>query len=504
MTRNCRLWGGAALGVWASLLASCALTPVQALAQSVGAATAADPQADAEKTAFLAMPEADRKAVQEGLGWLGLYSGAVDGAWGRRTRDSILKFQASQSAPTDAIVSPPQLAALTAAARKARAAVGFEVVDERRSGVRIGAPLKILTKIAMLGGDVTMEAPDGSVALAFHTRAGDEPTLASLYAKLIADANGRKVTYKAIKADDFFVVAGEEGARKFYTRFAKSPPDWAGGPALRGFTFAYPKDQSDDLDKVALAVANSFEPFAAAATGPDAAAITWRDIVRQGPATHAAASNAPSQPVASPAPPAPSQPAAIAPKPPALATGLVVAPGQALTAIAPAECADATVDGKPAKLLRADAASGLALLAGDFSPAGTSPRLAPASGELVTLSIAQGGEGSLSKPKLQASVATLWGGEGTQQVVAALTKSATGAPVFDRSGALAALVAPVRREPPRVAGVALAEPHPMIPSDVISRFLGTSAVSRADGPELGTGDIAREKRAAIVEVACRP
>ncbi len=516
MARNCREWGGAALGVWASLLASCALVPVQALAESVSAAASADPQADAQKAAFLALPEADRKAVQDGLGWLALYSGVVDGAWGKRTRDSILKFQASQSAPTDGVVSAPQLAALKAAARRARAAVGFEVIDERRSGVRIGAPLKILTKIAMVGGDATIEAPDGSVALAFQARQGDEPTLASLYAKLIADSNGRKVTYKAIKADDFFVVAGEDGARKFYTRFAKSPPDWAEGPALRGFTFSYPKDQSDDLDKVALAVANSFEPFAVSSTSLDAAAraaasaITWRDIAKQAPASDVAASNPPSQPATPLATPTPSQPADAAaptPAPATLATGLVVAPGQALTAMAAAECVNATVDGKPAKIVRADAASGLALLAGDFSPAGTPPRIGAAAGELVALSLSEGAErsdGSPGKPKLEASAAILSGGEGAQMVVAALTKHGTGAPVFDRRGGLAALVAPIRSEPPRVAGVALAEPHPMIASDVISRFLGTSPVSRADGPELGAGDIAREKRAAIVEVACRP
>ncbi|HEY1944626.1 MAG TPA: peptidoglycan-binding domain-containing protein [Roseiarcus sp.] len=492
MSRNCRLWKGAVLGGALALL----LAPYEALAENAALtpAPSADARTDAQKAAFLAMPDADRKAVQDALGWLGLYTGAVDGAWGKRTRDSILAYQASQSAPADGVVAASQLAAMRAAARKARAAVGFEIVDERRSGVRIGAPLKILPKIAMVGGDATIEAPDGSVALTMQARAGDQPTLAALYAKLNAESNGRKVTYKAIKADDFFVVAGEDGARKFYTRFAKSPPDWADGPSLRGFTFSYPKDQAGDLDKVALAIANSFEPFSSSPSSLDtaaaraASALTWRDIVKPAPMNEAAAPSSPN-PVAAAPPPAPAT----------LATGLVVGPGQAVTAAAPADCATVTVDGKPAKILRADAASGLALVGGDFSANGAPPRIGVASGDLVALSISD--DAGAAKPTLAATPATL---AGPDMVVAALAKSAAGAPLFDRKGGLAALVAPIRSEPSRVAGVALAQPHPAIGSDAVARFLGLSLSAPGQGPDLGVGDIAREKGAAVVEVACRP
>ncbi len=144
-----RFWGGALLG----LLAACAAHN-SALAQTAAPTpqSSVDARTEAQKSAFLAMPEADRKAVQDALGWLGLYNGAVDGAFGKRTRDSILAYQTSVKATADGVVSAPQLAALKAAAQKARAAVGFELIDERRSGVRIGAPLKILDKIAMIGG----------------------------------------------------------------------------------------------------------------------------------------------------------------------------------------------------------------------------------------------------------------------------------------------------------------------------------------------------------------
>jgi hypothetical protein len=364
------------------------------------------------------------------------------------------------------------------------------LIDERRSGARIGAPLKILDKIAIVGGDVTLEKAGGSVTLAFPYRTGADADLAALYAKLTADEKGRKIAYKAMKADDFFVVAGELAGRKFYTRFAKGPANWPGGPELRGFTFSYPSDEAADLDELALAVANSFEPFSSSAASLDAAAaratssLTWRDIVKIAPAD-SAVKTPPSAPELT-------------------ATGLIVAPGQTLTAIAQADCANPTVDGKAAKTLRADASSGLALLGGDFGAGAEPPRFGAAFADLVVLSLEPGA--TPGKTTLEASVATPTpAGEGSQAIVAALTKSASGAPVFDRKGALEALVAPIKGEPKRVAGVALAEPHAVIALDAIKRLLGAAgAEAPADAPGLGAGDIAREKRASIVPIVCRP
>ena len=162
-----RFWGGALLG----LMAACA-APHSAFAETAAPApqSAPDPAMEAQKSAFLAMPEADRTAVQDALGWLGLYNGAVDGAFGKRTRDSILAYQRKVDATADGTVTAAQLAALKAAAQKARAAVGFELIDERTSGVRIGAPLKILDKIATIGDAATLEKAGGAVTLAFQYR----------------------------------------------------------------------------------------------------------------------------------------------------------------------------------------------------------------------------------------------------------------------------------------------------------------------------------------------
>jgi len=479
------------------------------------ATAAADAKLEAQKAAFLAMPEADRKAVQDALGWLDFYNGTVDGAFGKRSRDSILAYQQSVGATPDGIVSPAELEALKTAAQRARAAVDFALVDDRISGVRIGAPLKLLTRLKPSSADTTLQSGDGGVSLALQARAGagDDAGLAALYAQRSAEAGGRKISYKAIKAAEFFVVAGEDKGEKFYTRFAKSPADWPEGPILRGFAFAYPSERSSDFDKLALAVANSFDPFADTPASHGAArmqvvsARSALDIARV--ATGAPALAAPviglspgSRPT--PTPPSGQTPAPAATAPAELrATALFVAPGQALTALPVVACADLAVDGKPAKILRADAPSGLTLIGGEFGAGAAAPTLAAGATDLVALSLspAAGGKSTLeASPGAAAPV-----GEGTFAIVAALTKSASGAPAFDRRGALAGVVATVKDEPRRVGAVAIAEPHRLIGAEAIAAFLGLPlAAAPTQAASLSAGEIAAGERGALAEVVCRP
>ena len=148
-----------------------------------------------------------------------------------------------------------------------------------------------------------------------------------------------------MKPNAFFVVSGQDGAQKFYSRFEKNE---GMNPPIRGFTFSYPA-LAKDLDRVALAVANSFEPFPPAGeTAANAAGAT--------------------ETAPSPATPSPSPP------PASVATALIIAPGKALTALKPDLCPNPVLGGKQARFERTDA-TGLAILAGDFGGKAEAPRL---------------------------------------------------------------------------------------------------------------------------------
>ena len=406
------------------------------------------------KAAFLALPEATRKAVQEALVWLGLYVGVNDGEFGKRTHDAILAFQANVKAPADGALSPPLLNALLAAAQKAREAAGFQVVSDPKTGAKLGAPLKLLSA-------------RGGARLDFAS--SPDADLGALYTRLSAATPTRKIAYKAIKPDAFFVVSGQDGLVRFYTRFDKNS---AATPPIRGFTFSYPASQSAALDRIAIAIANSFTPFPESAAAP--------------PTGAAISAGAPPAPSSSPPPPAVPQPAA---------TALVVAPGKAVTALKTDGCANPTVAGKPVRIERGDAATGLAIIAGDFASKGEAPRFGAPAQDLVIL--------GFSGPRLAASSASFAGGEARPVVVAAVDKSAGGGPVFNRRGALVGIVAPIADEPKRVAGVALAAPHVLIASEAVRAFLGAGEPASEGAASLSAGDIAALEKNALVPVFCQ-
>lgn len=409
---------------------------------------AADAAFAAQKAAFLALPEATRKTAQEALVWLGLYVGVNDGEFGKRTQDAILAFQASVKAPADGILTPPLIKALLAAAQKVREAASFQVVSDPKTGAKIGAPLKLLNA-------------RGGARLDFASNA--DPDLGALYARLSAATPTHKIAYKAIKPDAFFVVSGQDGATMFYTRFDKNP---AATPPVRGFTFAYPAAQTAQLNRVAIAVANSFEPFPETAPAPAASST-----------------------LATPA----SAPPAVVPQ--AAATALVIAPGKALTALKTDDCPNPTIAGKPVRVERADAATGLAMLAGDFRANPEPPRFGAPAQDLVIL--------GFDGPRLAASPASLTGGDAPPVVTAAVSKSAGGGPAFDRRGALVGLVAPIVGEPKRVAGVVLAAPHALIAPESVRAFVGGGESASESAAPLSAGNIAAREGHALLAVFCQ-
>ncbi|MFD0937722.1 serine protease, partial [Methylobacterium trifolii] len=61
-------------------------------------ATVPDPAFEAMRTAFEALPEAERKAIQDALVWGGDYNSVVTGGFGRRTFEALNAFRARAGA----------------------------------------------------------------------------------------------------------------------------------------------------------------------------------------------------------------------------------------------------------------------------------------------------------------------------------------------------------------------------------------------------------------------
>ncbi len=176
----------------------------------------------AAKSGVPALPEATRKAAGR-TRWSGsdLQRG---GRWRLRPSNARrnLALEASAKAPPNGALSASELKATPAAADKAREAVGFKVVNDPKSGARIGAPTKLIGERARSN-------------LNFASSTDADPRSALRAA--LRPAPGRRIAYKAIKPDAFRCLGAGGDDRTSTPGSTRTP---AASPPIRGFTFAYP------------------------------------------------------------------------------------------------------------------------------------------------------------------------------------------------------------------------------------------------------------------------
>jgi hypothetical protein len=422
------------------------------------------------------MPEADRRSVQDGLIWMGHYSGLADGAFGRQTFEGIVAYQQGAQKPPSGILSAADVKALQDLAQKARSLAGFAIVDDRKTGVRIGVPAKILPRqSANPNGGSRWQNADGTITLDTRT-APPDTTLQALFDRNVAiQALGRNVTYKVLRPD-FFVIAGETPTGKFYTRYS------GGEAGIRGFSIGYDKALAPQFDRVVVAIAGSFTPFPAAPAA-----------VAQGPAAQVAS-----------APLHASPPQASPPEGPRLiGTGLAVGARRIVTTAPVTLCREVRVFGlKPQQI----SGKGLALLefAEDLKAkplavplALAEARAAEGSAVLVPAFAEENGSAGLT--------VTAGATAGANALTAPLQPGASGAPVLDEQGALVGLVGPVSGNQRRIAGVMTSATYEVVPAgEVTTAFPAIARAAQEPARKLAAAEIVASIKGALAPIACAP
>ncbi|BAU90030.1 peptidoglycan binding domain-containing protein [Methylorubrum populi] len=410
---------------------------------------APDPAFEAARTAFEALPEAERRGLQDALVWTGDYNGVTTGAFGKRSFEGIQTYQTRTGATPTGLLTPPERVALKREAEEARRAARFRVQPDPASGAVVGVPEALLPKKSAIPGGTRWQSADGRVTLDTKSFPQGETSLDALFERATAAMPGRKVTYK-LKKPDFIVVTAETAGGRSYIRYAEGPQ------GIRGFTLGYDRALAETVDRLVIAVANNFTPFPEATPAASAPAA---------PTT--AASPTPHAPAA---PPSPGAQAEVRPA----GTGLLLGGGRVLTAASTLEaCAVPRVAGAAARIERRDAAGSLALLSAE-GLAGAPPPLrteAVSEGEALLVLGAQ----AKGRPSVAPAAAAVDG------VYAPLQPGAAGAPVLDRSGRLVGLVARFPAAPRLIAGVMPPTRYSIVPGKVVAAFLGESGVPAATG-----------------------
>lgn len=467
------------LAIAAALLASALPVAAQAPAIRMNAppppppgAPAPNPAVEQAQRAFDALPEGARKSIQEDLIWGSTFTATVSGSFGPRTYDAIRKFQSDMKMRPDGILTDDSRKLLHEVANRARATARYAAVTDPKTGARLGIPAAILSKMEPLPGGSRWLSADGAVVLETAAAQGGASELPGAFERVLA-IPGRKVTYKLLR-EDFFVVAGENGPRSFYTRYGIGPNN------LRGYTISYPTVASKVLERTVIALANSFQPI------PGVSPMV------------AQPDNRPTQPAAPLTPPIASAgllPAGL------IATGVVLAPGKVATAASVSACPDLRIRGQQARI--ASTAGGLTLIDADTGAARPLAAAAASPAEvkdaaLVIVGFVAGGRA----PQLTVSSGSLITGSDPARpprIDAPLHREAAGSLVFTRSAALVGAIAGPRATPRLVAGIVPAASHALVEARAI---LPQPAARAQEGASLTSGAIAALAAPALVAIDC--
>jgi hypothetical protein len=440
-------------------------------------APTANPQLAAAQASFEALPEAERKAIQTDLIWTGHLNSAASGGYGPLTFRAINALKAGRG-PADGMLTPAERQALAQIARAVRETVGFRLVADERTGVRIGIPERVLPRREQTAaGGSRWQSADGKITLDVSAGLPTEP-LEALFEKATAvnpNNPARKITYKLLRPD-FFVVTGETPTGKFYRRLALGPQ------GLRGFSIGYDKALAAEVDRLVIAIASSFEPFP---SGP--------------------LPTSPSGAIASVAGPAPSAPPPVLRPTERHGVALAVSDRVALTAASAIEgCRSLRVAGRPARL-RAKDESGLALLDLDGAGAANAPGLRaepPAERETLVLLAFGDDAGKRAAVALPGQGVRLGSGVA---VFAPLQPGQAGSPVFDRQGRLAGLVTGNPSDKVLIAGVAPQRAYAVADGGVLQAALAKAGLSLPPaeaGGDLSTGAVVDKVGKSALPLVC--
>jgi peptidoglycan hydrolase-like protein with peptidoglycan-binding domain len=210
-----------------------------------------------------AMAQAERQAIQSDLAWVGHYNGAINGEVSDRMVAAIKAFQKDSGGKQTGVLNPQERGALAEGAKKRQDNVGWKVVFDAGTGVRLGVPTKLVPQQSSDANGAKWSSSTGTIQVQMTRRKQANPTTAKLAEQEKKEPAGRRIDYSAVKPD-FFVLSGMQGLKKFYLR------GQIRGDEVRILTILYDQATEGTMEPVVVAMSSAFTPFpnGAQAAGP--------------------------------------------------------------------------------------------------------------------------------------------------------------------------------------------------------------------------------------------
>jgi len=400
-----------------------------------------------------AMAQAERQAIQSDLAWVGNYNGAITVEVSERMVAAIKEFQKARGGKPTGVLNPQERGVLAETARRRQDNVGWKIVTDAGSGVRLGIPTKLVPQQSSDASGAKWSSSTGTIQIQLARRKEANPATAKLADQERKEPAGRKVEYTVVKPD-FFVLSGTQGLKKFYVR------GHFRGDEVRILTILYDQATEGTVEPVVIAMSSAFNPFP---SGAQIAGPPPRKTVEYGTGIVVSADGA-------------------------IIADRQISDGCLAIAIAGYGNADRVAEDKnhDLALLRIYGARGL-------KPLDLSSGAAKTGIELTGIADPQNQGGGAAASSVKASISPA--GSGTDlALVPAPAMGFSGAAAFDDDGKFAgiALLKPVVVAGPLNA--APASQAALVSADAVREFLKVNGVNAADGSS--------DTKASVVRVIC--
>jgi peptidoglycan hydrolase-like protein with peptidoglycan-binding domain len=200
------------------------------------------------------LPLAERIGIQLDLAFTGHYNGLINGEVNERTATAIKSFQKSIGPRETGVLAQPERAQLATNSKAVQERVGWAMVEDKVTGAQLGLPTKQVPNTARAGSGTRWSSAQGQVQIETFRIREPGTTLAAVAERQRAEPPNRKLEVNVTR-DDFFILSGLQGLKKFYVRAHIRDLE------VRGVTILYDQATQGIMDPVTVAMSSAFAPF---------------------------------------------------------------------------------------------------------------------------------------------------------------------------------------------------------------------------------------------------
>src|SRR5262245_45610065 len=200
------------------------------------------------------LPLAERIGIQLDLAFTGHYNGLVNGEVNERTATAIKSLQKSIGARETGALAQPERAQLAANSKAVQEHVGWAMVEDQVTGAQVGLPTRQVPNMTRAGSGTRWSSAQGQVQIETFRIREPGTTLQTVFEQQKREPPNRRTEFNMLR-DDYFVLSGLQGLKKFYVRAHIRDLE------VRGLTILYDQATEGIMDPVTVVMGSAFAPF---------------------------------------------------------------------------------------------------------------------------------------------------------------------------------------------------------------------------------------------------